>query len=146
METHGHVTAAEALAALASTEQSRARVAWAGYPAWHWYAIGAGMAAVPLTTLLSPLWLGLTSTVALTLLLLVLTIRTSRARGVCEGWTRSAMRLREAALLYGPTVFLLTAGSFMALLGWWAPVTAAVLGFAVFTITAHTLRTRAARQ
>lgn len=100
METHGRISAAEASAALASVRRSRTRVAWTGYPAWYWLATAAGLAALPLATLV-PDWLGIVGVAVVAALLVRLAIVASRNRGVCEYWTRSAMRLREAALLWG---------------------------------------------
>src|SRR5687768_4166026 len=124
METHGPIGAAEASAALASVKRSRTRVAWTGYPAWYWLTTAIGLATLPLTTLL-PLWLGMTGVAVVTVLLTRLTFAVSRNRGVCEYWTRSAMRWQEMVLLYGPAVVVLVAGALMSKFAWWPPVAAA---------------------
>jgi len=145
METHGPVSPAEAAAALAAVRRSRARVAWAGYPTWYWLATAAAWAVMPLATLL-PAWLGLVSCVLVSFTLLRLVVVAGRIRGVCEGWTRGAMRSRDVAVLYGPAVVVAVAGGFTASLAWWSPVVAAVLVFALFAGTALTLSARAGRQ
>jgi hypothetical protein len=44
--------------------------------------------------------------------LLVMVARAaSRARGVCEGWTRSAMTCQEVIVLYGPTAVVMLASA-----------------------------------
>jgi hypothetical protein len=45
METHASISPEEASAALAMAWSSRARVAWAGYPAWYWLATGLTLGA-----------------------------------------------------------------------------------------------------
>ncbi|HEV2778139.1 MAG TPA: hypothetical protein VGX25_01940 [Actinophytocola sp.] len=144
METHGRIGPAEASAALASAERSRARVAWTGYPAWYWLTTAAGLALLPLTTL-PPAWLGVAICLAVGIVLTRLAVAVNRARGVCEGWTGSAMRAREVAVLYGPSAAVLLAGAFTARLAWWAPIAAGVLVFVLFAGTALTLGARAAR-
>jgi hypothetical protein len=145
METHGPVGAAEASAALASAERSRARVAWTGYPAWYWLATAAGLAVLPLATLL-PVWLGVATVAVVAIVLFRLIVAASRARGVCEGWTRSAMRMWEVVALYGPAVVVTNAAVFMSRLAWWSPIVAAVLVFALFAGTALALSARAGRR
>jgi hypothetical protein len=144
METRGPISADEASAALASVRHSRARVAWTGYPTWYWLSTAAGLAALPLATLL-PAWLGAVVCAMVAVLLARLIVAAGRARGVCEGWTRSAMPWQEVVLLYAPAVVVLVAGSFAARLAWWLPIVAAVLGFLLFAGTALTLRARARR-
>lgn len=145
METYGSISAAEASATLASTKQSRARVAWTGYPAWYWLSTAAVLAAMPLLTML-PVWLGLAGCAVLGVLGAVLAVAVGRVRGVCEGWTRIAMRWRDVVVLYGPTVVVITAGGLTSRLAWWPPVTAAVLGFVLFAGTGLALSARAARR
>lgn len=145
METEGPVSAAEASAALASVRLSRTRVAWTGYPVWYWLATAAGLAALPLATLL-PDWLGIAGAAAVAVLLLRLAIVVSRSRGVCEYWTRSAMRLWEAVLLWGPVAVVLIAGAFTARIAWWWPVISAALVFVLFAGTGFGLSARAARR
>jgi hypothetical protein len=145
METQGPVSAAEASAALASVERSRARVAWAGYPAWYWLATAAGLAVLPVATLL-PAWLGVVGVAVVAVVLFRLIVAASRARGVCEGWTRSAMRWWEVAVLYGPAVVVMDVAAFLSPLAWWWPLVAAVLVFALFAGTGLTLSARVGRR
>ncbi|TDV35913.1 hypothetical protein [Actinophytocola oryzae] len=144
METDGPVSVAEASAALAAVERSRARVAWTGYPRWYWLATAAGLAALPVMVLL-PVWLGLVSCVVVTLVLLRLVVAASRARGVCEGWTGGAMRWWEVSVLYGPAVVVAVAGGLTVRLAWWSPVVAAVVVFASFAGTGLASSARAGR-
>ncbi|MPZ79860.1 MAG: hypothetical protein GEV28_05450 [Actinophytocola sp.] len=145
METEGGISAAEASAALASVGRSRARVAWTGYPRWYWLVTAAVLAVAPLATLL-PDWLGLAVCAAAVVVLAMLAVAASRARGVCESWTRSAMRLRDLLLLYGPAVVVMLAGTFASRFAWWLPIVAAMLGFVLFAGTGLTLSARAGRR
>jgi hypothetical protein len=145
METHGSISPAEAEAALASVERSRARVAWAGYPAWYWLGTGAGLAGLSAVTLL-PTWLDLVGVALIGSLLFTLIVRAGRVRGVCEGWTRSAMRRQEMLVLYGPMVLVLIAGAVMSHVVWWAPIAAAALVFTLFAGAGLALSARAARR
>lgn len=145
METQGPISAAEASAALASVRRSRARLAWTGYPTWYWLTTAAVLAALPFATLL-PDWLGFAVCVVVGVLGGVLAVAVSRVRGVCEGWTRSAMRWREGILLYGPALVVLFAGAIWSRFAWWSPIMAAVLGFVLFAGTGLTLSARAARR
>ena len=56
METYEPIDADEAAAALASVRDSRARVAWAGYPAWYWLATGAAFGGMSYAVLLPSWW------------------------------------------------------------------------------------------
>jgi hypothetical protein len=145
METSGSISAAEASAALTSAERSRERVAWTGYPAWYWLSAAAVMALLPIATLV-PVWLGLLVTAVVGVSSTVLAVAVNRARGVCEGWVRTAMRARDVAVLYGPAVAVALAGTFGARFGWWWPASAAVLAFALFAGTGLLLSARAARR
>ena|SRR5436190_1914346 len=145
METQEPISAAAASAALVSVRHSRTRVAWAGYPAWYWYANGAGLAALSSATLL-PTWLGLVGIVVVAGFLLRVNIAAGRTRGVCESWTRSAMRWWEVVALYGPVAVLLLAGAVGAKYAWWPPAAASVLVFLLFAGTGLKLSARAARR
>ncbi len=70
----------------------------------------------------------------------------SRARGVCEGWVRSAMTFREGAVLYGPAAVLILANGVVSKFVWWSSIVAAVLMFVAFTGTGLVLSARAARR
>ena len=91
METHSSIDAEEAAAALASVQRSRARVAWSGYPAWYWLTTGACLGALMYVTLL-PGWLATVLSAGIAVVLGLVARAACRARGVCEGWIRSAMR------------------------------------------------------
>lgn len=149
METDGSISTDEASAALASAERSRARVAWSGYPAWYWPTTAAGLAVMAFAMLL-PDWWDAVGVAVLSTLLTVLNVTVSRTRGVCEGWTRSAMRWRDVIALYGPAVVLLLANALMPGFAGWSPIVAAVLSaplvFLLFAGTAFTLSARAARR
>jgi hypothetical protein len=138
METSGPISAAEALAALAEVKRSRTRVAWTGYPTWYWLVTAAGLGALPFATLL-PDWLGLLGVGVAAGVLMAVMVKVSRARGVCEGVTRSAMRLREGLALYGPALVVLLVGGM-----WWSPFVTGALVFVLFAGAALTLSARAA--
>ena len=145
METHGSISAAEASAALASVERSRARVAWSGYPAWYWFGTAAGLASMSFATSV-PDWLGLLGCAVVAAVLIRLAIVAGRARGVCEGWTVGATRARDVLVLYGPAMVVLLVGSFTARLAWWVPVVSSVLVFVLFAGAGLALGRRAARR
>jgi hypothetical protein len=145
METHGSISAAEASAALASVQQSRTRVAWAGYPQWYWLTTAAGLAALSFATR-GPVWLGLAGVAVVTVLLLMVVVAASKARGVCEYPTRSAMRWWEVTVLYGPATAVLLAGAAASRSAWWTTTATAVLVFVLFAGTGLTLSARAARR
>jgi hypothetical protein len=145
METSGSISAAEASSALASARQSRARVAWAGYPTWYWFATAAVLALLPFATVLPDLFgIGLTAVAAVAAIWLA--VAAGRVRGVCEGWTSTAMRWQEIVLLYGPSIVVLFAGAVVSRFAWWAPIAAAVLTFVLFAGTGLVLSARAARR
>jgi hypothetical protein len=141
METQGPVSPGEASVALASVKRSRARLAWAGYPRWYWLSAAAAWAVLPPAMLL-PAWAGLACVGVVAVAILRLTVAAGRARGVCEGWTRSAMRWPEVTVLYGPATAVMLASAF---LGWLA-IVGAVLVFVLFAGSAFTLSARAARR
>jgi hypothetical protein len=149
METHGSVDAEEAAAALASVQRSRARVAWSGYPAWYWLTTGACLGALMYTTLL-PGWSATVLSALVAVPLLLVARAACRARGVCEGWIRSAMRRKEAVLLYGPVAVVILASAAAARFGsWsspWPSIVAGVLVGVLFAGTGLTLSARADRR
>jgi hypothetical protein len=69
----------------------------------------------------------------------------SRARGVCEGWTSTAMT-RDRLILNGPPAVLIIAGAAGSKFASWPPTAAAALIFLLFAGTGLTLSARAARQ
>jgi hypothetical protein len=144
METNGRISAGEASAALAAARQSRARVAWAGYPAWYWLTTGAAMGALPYALQLHG-WQALAVPVALTVVLVTVAHAASRARGVCEGWTRSAMTHRDMLILNGPPAVLVIASAAGSKFASWPPIAAAALVFLLFAGTGLTLSARARR-
>lgn len=148
METNGSIAAGEASAALASVRDSRARVAWSGYPAWYWVATGAGL-SVGTAAVLLPSWWGLPVAVVVAVAVARVAHLAGRARGVCEGWVRSAMTWREALVLYGPSTLLIVASAFAVRLALWSPwasIVAAVLVLPLFAGTGLALGARAARR
>lgn len=149
METHEPVSQEpisreEAAAALASTRQSRIRVAWRGYPAWYWLITGAGLGGASYAVRLSG-WRGWAIPAAIIVVLVAAVWAAGRARGVCEGWTSSAMTPRETAVLYGPATLIIIAVSAWSKPSSWASITAAVVIFAVFAGTGLILGARAGR-
>jgi hypothetical protein len=149
METHEPIDREEAAAALASVQQSRARVAWSGYPWWYWLTTGASLGALSYTTL-QPAWLATAASVVIAVLLVLVARVACRARGVCEGWTRSAMTRREAVVLYGPAALVIVASAAVAKFATWSspwlPIVAAVLVCILFAGTGLTLSARAGRR
>jgi hypothetical protein len=148
METHGSIGAGEA-AALALVRDSRARVAWGGYPAWYWLATGAGMGALSYAMLL-PFWLAMAASAALGAGLVMVARAAGRARGVREGWACGAMTFRDSAVLYGPAALLILAGAAtLKLAPWsapWPPVVTAVLVFILIAGAGLARGARAARR
>jgi hypothetical protein len=148
METYEPIDADEASAALVSVRHSRARVAWSGYPAWYWLTTGACLGAESYAMLL-PGWWALPISAVLAVLLVMVARAAGRARGVCEGWTRSAMTRREAVVLGGPAaVVVLASAAASKFAAWppWVPIVAAVLVFMLYAGTGLTLSARAARR
>jgi hypothetical protein len=145
METNGPIGADEASAALAAARHSRARVAWAGYPAWYWLTTGAAMGALPYALQLPGWWI-LAASAVLAVVLVTAAHAASRARGVCEGWARTAMTHRDMLILNGPPAVLLIASAAGSKLASWPPAAAAALIFLLFAGTGLTLSARAARR
>lgn len=145
METNESISPDEASAALAAARHSRARVAWAGYPAWYWLTTGAAMGALPLALRL-PGWWVLAASAVFAVVLVTVVRAASRARGVCEGWTRTAMTHREQLILNGPPAVLIIAGAAGSKFASWPPAAAAALIFLLFAGTGLTLSARALRQ
>jgi hypothetical protein len=145
METYRSVGPDEAAEALAAARHSRARVAWAGYPAWYWLTTGAAMGALPYALQLSG-WRALAISAAIAAVLVIATYTASRARGVCEGWVRTAMTHRDRLVLNGPPAVLIIAGAAGSKFASWPPIAAAVLVFLLFAGTGLALSARAARR
>ena len=148
METNGSISVPDASAALAEVRQSRARVAWSGYPAWYWLATGAGL-SVGTVAILLPDWWGLVVTAVVTAGLIKVAHIAGRIRGVCEGWTGGAMTAREKLALYGPSVMVILADAVAQREDWWSPwspIVAAVLVFGLFTGVGLTLGARGGRR
>jgi hypothetical protein len=148
METYEPIDADEAAAALASVRHSRTRVAWSGYPAWYWLTAGACLGAASYAIQL-PGWRALAISPVLAVLWVMVARAASRARGVCEGWTRSAMTRRDAVVLGGPAaVVILASAAASKFASWpsWSPAVAAALVFMLFAGTGLTLSARAARR
>jgi hypothetical protein len=148
METYGSIDEGQASEALASVRQTRARVAWSGYPAWYWLATGAGMGALCVTILL-PGWWATAIPAGLAAGLYLVARAACRVRGVCEGWTRGAMTRRETAVLYGPATLMILASAAVSRAAPgaspWPSVAAAVVAFILFAGTGLMLGARAAR-
>lgn len=144
METNGSIGADEAAEALASVRRSRARVAWSGYPAWYWLGNGACFAALTFT-MLAPGWWALVTSAGLAGLLIGVTCAARRVRGVCEGWVRGAMTMKESAILGGPAAGLTVVNAVVEKFVSWSTVVAAVLIFVVYAGTGLTLGARADR-
>lgn len=145
METNEPIGADEASAALAAARHSRARVAWAGYPAWYWLTTGAAMGALPYALQLTG-WRVIAASAALAVVLVTATHAASRARGVCEGWTRTAMTRRDRLILNGPPAVLIIAGAAGSKFASWPPTAAAALIFLLFAGTGLALSAGAARR
>jgi hypothetical protein len=146
METYEPISAQEAAAALASARRSRARVAWARYPAWYWLTTGAGLGVMSYAVLL-PSWWTLAIPAVAGLAMVVAARAACRARGICEGWT-SAMTVRDMVALYGPVTAVILASAAASKVAAWSPwpmVVGAVLVFLLFAGTGLTLTARAAR-
>lgn len=143
METHGAISADEASAALESVRHSRARVAWSRYPVWYWITTGASLGAMCYATLL-PRWWVLAVAAALVVLQVIVVRAACRARGVCEGWMRSAMTRGEGAALYGPAFVVIFSNTVVSKYVSWSSIVAAVLVCVVFAGTGLILGARSA--
>jgi hypothetical protein len=144
METNRPIDAAEASAALATVQRSRAAVAWRGYPYWYWLATGAGMAAILYTINLPGDW-ALAATVVLGAALILITYAAAKARGICEGWVSRARPKRDALLLAGPMIVVMFANVFVSKSIPWSSIPAAILEFILFAGAGLLLSARAAR-
>jgi hypothetical protein len=82
----------------------------------------------------------------LAVLLFMVARAACRARGVCEGWIRSAMTRRDAAVLYGPAAGVILASDFTPRSASWPTAVAAVLVFLLFAGTGLALSARADRR
>jgi hypothetical protein len=149
METHGPIDAEEAAAALASVRESRARVAWSGYPVWYWLTTGAALGALMYMTL-RPGWLATVLSAGIAVVLVPVARAACRARGVSDCWTRSAMSRPAAIVLYGPVALVILASAAVArFASWsspWPSIVAAVLVGVLFAGTGLTLSARADRR
>ena len=144
METNGPVSADEASAALAAVNQTRARVAWSGYPAWYWLATGAGLGAACYAALL-PSWWDLAIAPLAGATLLTVARAASRARGIRERCQRGAMTSRDRVILSGPAALVMLAGSAASKLASWPLAVPAVLAGTIFAGTGLILSARASR-
>jgi len=95
-----------------------------------------------------PGWQALAVSALLGGLLIIVDHAASRARGVCEGWIRTARTHRDGIVLGGPAAVVMLTGAAAAKLapGPWLPAVTAVLVSALFAGTGLTLSARAARQ
>lgn len=132
METNGTVDVAEASAALTMVADSRARVAWRGYPTWYWPVTGANLGALASVFLLPDGW-DMAATVAIAVLQVVVARIAGRARGVCEGCVHNALSLRDNILLYGPAALLMILGAIASKFLSLSPVVTSVLVFALIS-------------
>jgi len=99
--------------------------------------------------ILLPGWWGLVIAAAVMFGLVRVAHAAGRVRGVCEGWGRGAMTVREVLALYGPTAVVILADAVAQRFGWWSPwspIVAAVLVFGLFTGVGLTLSVRVGRQ
>ena len=140
---HDPISREEASEALASTRQSRARVAWSGYPAWYWLITCACLGGASYAMRLSG-WQGRTILAALVVVVVGVAYAACRARGICQGWTSNAMTPRETAVLYGPPAVIIIIES-AANPSSWASIVVAVLIFLVFAGTGLIVGARAGR-
>src|SRR5262249_10836730 len=80
METNARISPEEASAALAMARDSRARAAWAGFPAWYWLGRAAGFGGAAYLILRPVSWeLAVMAVIAVSLV--ALTRAASRVRG-----------------------------------------------------------------
>jgi hypothetical protein len=75
-----------------------------------------------------------------------LIVAAGRVRGVCEHWSRSAMRWWEVLALYGPPAAVALAGAVGARIVWLSPVVASAVVFVLFAGAGFALSARAARR
>jgi hypothetical protein len=145
METHAQISPEEASAALAMARSSRARVAWAGYPAWYWLGTAAGLGVAAWMALQPRAWT-IAAAVAIAVFLIAVNRIASRVRGVCEGHVRTAVTKRESLLLGGSPAVLMIAGAVASKSSPWVPIVTAVLVFTVYAATGLSLTARASRR
>lgn len=145
METYEPTSPAQAAQALAAAESSRARVAWSGYPAWYWIATGAGLGAMTYAMALPGWWVA-AAAIVIGPSLFFITRAACRARGVCEGYFRSAMTRRDTAILYGPAIMLMLGSAVTTKYATWSSVIAAALVCAIFAGTGLVRSACAARR
>jgi hypothetical protein len=146
METYEPIGADEAAAALASVQDSRARVAFAGYPPWYWLATGAGLGAMSYAVMMPSGW-SVAALAAIGVVLIAVARAACRARGICEGWV-GAMTLRGMLTLYVPVAVTILASAAASKVTAWSPWPAAagaVVVFLLFAGTGLALTARAAR-
>jgi hypothetical protein len=146
METYEPIGSGEAAAALASIRDSRARVAFAGYPAWYWLATGAGLGAMSCAVMMPSSW-SLAVLAAVGIVLIAAARAACRARGICEGWI-GAMTLRGMVTLYVPAAVVILASALASKVATWSPwpeILGAVLVFLLIAGTGITLTARAER-
>jgi DNA-binding transcriptional ArsR family regulator len=70
-------------------------VVWSGYPWWYWIATGAGL-GVATYTIGQRGWWGPAIAAVIPVGLVYVAYAAGRARGVCAGWVRGAMRICAA--------------------------------------------------
>jgi hypothetical protein len=148
METDGSMDRSEAAAALRAVRDSRARVAWRGFPVWYWLATGTCL-GVGTAAMLLPDWWDVVIAAGVTVAMVAVARAAGRARGVCEGWFRSAMTWPEGIVLYGPAVVLIQLSAVASRFGWWRPwlpIGSAMLVVALFAAAGLALSARAARR
>jgi hypothetical protein len=136
METYGPIGADEAAAALASVQDSRARVAYAGYPAWYWLATGAGLGAMSYAVMMPSGW-SVAVLAAVGVVLIAVARAACRARGICEGWV-GAMTLQGMIILYVPAAVVILVSAAASKVAAWSPWPAAAGALVVFLLFAGT--------
>ena len=144
METNGPVSADDASAALAAAKQARARVAWSGYPAWYWLMTGAGLGVLRYAALL-PSWWDLAIAPLAGVALFIVARAANRVRGVRERCQRSAMTLRDRAILGGPAALVMLVGAAASKSASWPLAVPAALVGMMFAGTGLILSARADR-
>lgn len=96
--------------------------------------------------MLLPDWWDLAIPAVVAVLLVIVTRAACRARGVCEGWIRSAMTLRDGIVLGGPAAAVILANGVVSKFVPWSSIVAAVLVFLLFAGTGLILSARAAHR
>jgi hypothetical protein len=134
METYEPIGAEEAAAALASVQDSRARVAYSGYPAWYWLATGAGLGAMSYAVMMPSGW-SVAVLAAVGFVLVAVARAACRARGICEGWV-GAMTLRGMTTLYVPVAVVILVSAAASKVTAWSPWPAAAGAAMVFLLFA----------